>query len=87
MGAEADRGAQAGEVFLGYVGFAQELPAMLVGAAGVPFGIVAATGTLLGLGAPHLTGHLIDAADTPASGYTTPSSSLPSSWSSPACSP
>ncbi|MFD9602661.1 hypothetical protein [Streptomyces sp. NPDC059970] len=83
MGAEADRGAQAGEVFLGYVGFAQELPALLVGAAGVPFGIVAATGTLLGLGAPHL----IDAADTPASGYTTPSSSLPSSWSSPACSP
>ncbi|MFH8736316.1 MFS transporter [Streptomyces sp. NPDC017964] len=38
---------------------------------GAVFGIVAATGTLPGLVAPSLTGHLIDAADTRASGYTT----------------
>ncbi|MEU2238655.1 MFS transporter [Streptomyces sp. NPDC018338] len=38
---------------------------------GALFGIVAATGTLPGLVAPYLTGHLIDAADTPSSGYTT----------------
>ncbi|MFG2525053.1 MFS transporter [Streptomyces sp. NPDC048527] len=38
---------------------------------GAVFGIVAATGTLPGLVAPSLTGRLIDAADTTASGYTT----------------
>ncbi|MDV5149285.1 MFS transporter [Streptomyces sp. SBC-4] len=38
---------------------------------GALFGIVAATGTLPGLVAPFLTGHLIDAADTAAAGYTT----------------
>lgn len=38
---------------------------------GALFGIVAATGTLPGLVAPALTGYLIDAADSTASGYTT----------------
>ncbi|MFI6416104.1 MFS transporter [Streptomyces sp. NPDC050842] len=38
---------------------------------GAVFGIVAGIGTLPGLVAPFLTGHLIDAADTPAAGYTT----------------
>ncbi|MFE0759728.1 MFS transporter [Streptomyces smyrnaeus] len=38
---------------------------------GAVFGIVAASGTLPGLVAPSLTGHLIDAADTTASGYPT----------------
>lgn len=37
---------------------------------GAVFGIVAATGTLPGLVAPSLTGHLVDAADSTASGYT-----------------
>ncbi|MFD8823861.1 MFS transporter [Streptomyces sp. NPDC059605] len=38
---------------------------------GAIFGIVAGLGTLPGLVAPFLTGHLIDAGDTPAIGYTT----------------
>ncbi|WP_326678807.1 MFS transporter [Streptomyces sp. NBC_01237] len=38
---------------------------------GAVFGIVAATGTLPGLIAPSLTGHLIDAATTQAAGYRT----------------
>ncbi|WP_395364924.1 hypothetical protein ACHGLA_29855 [Streptomyces sp. YH02] len=38
---------------------------------GVVLGIVAGLGTLPGLMAPFLTGHLIDTADTPAAGYTT----------------
>ncbi|WPO70858.1 MFS transporter [Streptomyces sp. KN37] len=38
---------------------------------GAVFGIVAGVGTLPGLVAPFLTGHLIDAADTPSIGYTT----------------
>ncbi|MEU1131308.1 MFS transporter [Streptomyces sp. NPDC005900] len=38
---------------------------------GAVFGIVAGVGTLPGLVAPFLTGHLIDVADTPAAGYTT----------------
>ncbi|MEU3371351.1 MFS transporter [Streptomyces sp. NPDC006711] len=38
---------------------------------GAVFGIAAATGTLPGLIAPFLTGRLIDAADSPAAGYTT----------------
>ncbi|MEU0633731.1 MFS transporter [Streptomyces sp. NPDC005989] len=38
---------------------------------GAVFGIVAGIGTLPGLVAPFLTGHLIDAADTQAAGYTT----------------
>ncbi|GAA3894460.1 MFS transporter [Streptomyces gulbargensis] len=38
---------------------------------GAVFGIVAGLGTLPGLVAPSLTGHLIDAADSPADGYTT----------------
>ncbi|MFD9029709.1 MFS transporter [Streptomyces sp. NPDC059567] len=38
---------------------------------GAVFGIVAGVGTLPGLVAPFLTGHLIDAADTPSAGYTT----------------
>lgn len=38
---------------------------------GAVFGIVAGIGTLPGLVAPFLTGHLIDTADTPAAGYTT----------------
>ena len=38
---------------------------------GAVFGIVAATGTLPGLIVPFLTGHFIDAADSPAAGYTT----------------
>lgn len=38
---------------------------------GAVFGIVAATGTLPGLIAPSLTGHLIDAAPTQAAGYRT----------------
>ncbi|MCZ0983171.1 MFS transporter [Streptomyces diastatochromogenes] len=38
---------------------------------GAVFGIVAGLGTLPGLMAPFLTGHLIDTADTPADGYTT----------------
>ncbi|MEF9885932.1 MFS transporter [Streptomyces sp. P9-A4] len=37
---------------------------------GAVFGIVAGLGTLPGLVAPLLTGHLIDAADSPADGYT-----------------
>ncbi|GAA2891294.1 MFS transporter [Streptomyces mexicanus] len=37
---------------------------------GAVFGIVAATGTLPGLIAPYLTGHLLDAASSPAAGYT-----------------
>ncbi|MFF3174888.1 MFS transporter [Streptomyces sp. NPDC057900] len=37
---------------------------------GAVFGIVAATGTLPGLVAPYLTGHLVDTADSTASGYT-----------------
>ncbi|MEU3003310.1 MFS transporter [Streptomyces sp. NPDC007020] len=37
---------------------------------GAVFGIVAGLGTLPGLVAPSLTGHLIDAADSPATGYT-----------------
>lgn len=38
---------------------------------GALFGVVAATGTLPGLIAPAFTGHLIDTAGTPGSGYTT----------------
>ncbi len=38
---------------------------------GAVFGVVAGIGTLPGLVAPFLTGHLIDTADTPAVGYTT----------------
>ncbi|AKJ11046.1 MFS transporter [Streptomyces incarnatus] len=38
---------------------------------GAVFGIVAAVGTLPGLVAPLLTGHLIDASSSPAAGYTT----------------
>ncbi|MGW1115954.1 MFS transporter [Streptomyces tanashiensis] len=38
---------------------------------GAVFGIVAGIGTLPGLVAPFLTGHLIDTAATPAAGYTT----------------
>ncbi|MFC9592125.1 MFS transporter [Streptomyces sp. NPDC056944] len=38
---------------------------------GAVFGIVAGLGTLPGLVAPFLTGHLIDTAGTPAAGYTT----------------
>ncbi|APE25824.1 MULTISPECIES: MFS transporter [Streptomyces] len=38
---------------------------------GAVFGIVAGVGTLPGLVAPFLTGHLIDTAQTPAAGYTT----------------
>ncbi len=38
---------------------------------GAVFGIVAGIGTLPGLVAPFLTGHLIDTADTPAAGCTT----------------
>ncbi|MEX0172518.1 MFS transporter [Streptomyces sp. LMG1-1-1.1] len=37
---------------------------------GAVFGIVAGLGTLPGLVAPSLTGHLIDAAESPAAGYT-----------------
>ncbi|MGW8378965.1 MFS transporter [Streptomyces sp. ODS28] len=37
---------------------------------GALFGIIAATGTLPGLVAPSLTGHLIDAAGAPGAGYT-----------------
>ncbi|GAA2101768.1 MFS transporter [Streptomyces albiaxialis] len=52
---------------LHYMTAAEVVPAAQRGAL---FGIVAATGTLPGLVAPALTGHLIDAADTTASGYT-----------------
>lgn len=38
---------------------------------GAVFGVVAGIGTLPGLVAPFLTGHLIDTADTPDAGYTT----------------
>ncbi|MFF9572112.1 MFS transporter [Streptomyces sp. NPDC014685] len=38
---------------------------------GAVFGIVAGLGTLPGLVAPSLTGHLIDTAESPADGYTT----------------
>ncbi|MGW4379571.1 MFS transporter [Kitasatospora sp. NPDC004531] len=38
---------------------------------GALFGIVAATGTLPGLAAPFLTGHLLDTADDPGTGYRT----------------
>lgn len=37
---------------------------------GALFGIVAATGTLPGLVAPYLTGHLLDTADSQSAGYT-----------------
>lgn len=37
---------------------------------GALFGIVAATGTLPGLIAPYLTGHLLDSADSQSAGYT-----------------
>ncbi|MFJ9201316.1 MFS transporter [Streptomyces flaveolus] len=37
---------------------------------GAVFGIVAATGTLPGLVAPYVTGHLLDSATSPSSGYT-----------------
>ncbi|MFH8559865.1 MFS transporter [Streptomyces sp. NPDC017988] len=37
---------------------------------GAVFGIVAATGTLPGLIAPYLTGHLLDSAPSPSAGYT-----------------
>ncbi|MEU2658401.1 hypothetical protein ABZ615_24185 [Streptomyces sp. NPDC007325] len=37
---------------------------------GAVFGIVAATGTLPGLAAPYLTGHLLDSAASPGAGYT-----------------
>ncbi|MFF8640982.1 MFS transporter [Streptomyces sp. NPDC015345] len=37
---------------------------------GAVFGIVAATGTLPGLIAPYLTGHLLDSAPSPSTGYT-----------------
>ncbi|PPS90646.1 MFS transporter [Streptomyces sp. MH60] len=53
---------------LHYVTVAEVVPAAQRGAV---FGIVAATGTLPGLIAPFVTGHLIDAADTASSGYTT----------------
>ncbi|MFI1889348.1 MFS transporter [Streptomyces jumonjinensis] len=53
---------------LHYMTAAEVVPAAQRGAL---FGIVAATGTLPGLIAPYLTGHLIEAADTAASGYTT----------------
>ncbi|CAM5278699.1 hypothetical protein STENM327S_01684 [Streptomyces tendae] len=53
---------------LHYVTVAEVVPAAQRGAV---FGIVAATGTLPGLIAPFVTGHLIDAADTASSGYAT----------------
>ncbi|MEU2085068.1 MFS transporter [Streptomyces albus] len=53
---------------LHYMTVAEVVPAAQRGAL---FGVVAATGTLPGLVAPSLTGRLIDAADTAASGYTT----------------
>lgn len=52
---------------LHYMTAAEVVPTVQRGAL---FGIVAATGTLPGLVAPALTGYLIDAADTTASGYT-----------------
>ncbi|MEW1996842.1 MFS transporter [Streptomyces coelicoflavus] len=36
---------------------------------GAVFGVVAATGTLPGLVAPYVTGHLLDSADSPGAGY------------------
>ncbi|GHB51843.1 MFS transporter [Streptomyces viridiviolaceus] len=53
---------------LHYVTAAEVVPAAQRGAV---FGVVAATGTLPGLIAPFVTGHLIDAADTASSGYAT----------------
>ncbi|MET7322741.1 MFS transporter [Streptomyces sp. NPDC005549] len=53
---------------LHYVTVAEVVPTAQRGAV---FGIVAATGTLPGLIAPFVTGHLIDAADTASFGYTT----------------
>ncbi len=53
---------------LHYMTTAEVVP---TGQRGAVFGIVAATGTLPGLIAPSLTGHLIDAAATPTAGYTT----------------
>ncbi|MFE2588398.1 MFS transporter [Streptomyces anthocyanicus] len=53
---------------LHYVTAAEVVPGAQRGAV---FGIVAATGTLPGLIAPFVTGHLIDTADTASSGYTT----------------
>ncbi|WAP60512.1 MFS transporter [Streptomyces sp. S465] len=53
---------------LHYVTAAEVVPAAQRGAV---FGIVAATGTLPGLIAPFVTGHLIDAADTASAGYAT----------------
>ncbi|MER7965752.1 MFS transporter [Streptomyces ardesiacus] len=53
---------------LHYVTAAEVVPAAQRGAV---FGIVAATGTLPGLIAPFVTGHLIDAADSVSAGYAT----------------
>ncbi|OIK00187.1 MFS transporter [Streptomyces monashensis] len=52
---------------LHYMTTAEVVP---TGQRGAVFGIVAAAGTLPGLVAPFLTGHLIDAASGPAAGYT-----------------
>ncbi|CAM5277595.1 hypothetical protein STENM327S_04457 [Streptomyces tendae] len=59
---------------LHYVTVAEVVPAAQRGAV---FGIVAATGTLPGLIAPFVTGHLIDAADTASSTLRPLSSSQP----------
>ncbi|MEV5146872.1 MFS transporter [Streptomyces sp. NPDC052727] len=60
-------GGTAVAVPLHYMTVAEVVPTAQRGAV---FGIVAGVGTLPGLVAPFLTGHLIDAADTPAGGYT-----------------
>ncbi|MFE1198551.1 MFS transporter [Streptomyces olivaceoviridis] len=61
-------GTTAVAVPLHYMTVAEVVPAAQRGAV---FGIVAGVGTLPGLVAPLLTGHLIDSARTPAAGYTT----------------
>ncbi len=60
-------GASAVAIPLHYMTTAEVSPPLQRGAL---FGIVAATGTLPGLVAPFLTGHLVDTAATPDAGYT-----------------